>query len=546
VKKTLVLVLITGLLAASAKVVTTAASSGAASAATERHPYTTPHVLRYATGEDISNLNPHLATQATVGYMSSMTMAWLLKVGPDSKPVPELATVVPTEENGGISKDGLTLTYHLRKDAKWSDGVPFTADDVVFSIKTILNPATNEVGRDGWNLITKIDEPDKYTVALHLKKKYSPYVVTFFASAGANPCVLPVHLLGKLPNINNAAYNALPVGIGPFKYSVWRRADSVEMVADPLYFRGRPKLQKVIFKIVPDRNTVLLQLTTHEIDLWAEISAQYYDRVHALPETTVIKQPAFQYDHMDFNTTHAILADPRVRRALRYGIDRAEIKEKIRHGLGTLSDNIFGPNHPAYHPIPLSPFDINAGKKLLDEAGWVPGADGVRVKSGQRLSLTFATSAGTPDTDQQIELIRANWKPLGVEIDVQHYQSALMFQQPGGIVYAGKWDVILFAWTLDNFGDVSALYGCHDMPPNGQNVTRWCDKRADAAMEAFKQEYDPAKRNPYDYIVTDQVAADVPVVVMDIREQISAFNSDLKNWRPNPFTPFDNMMQVDI
>ncbi|MFN2459809.1 MAG: peptide ABC transporter substrate-binding protein [Candidatus Velthaea sp.] len=548
--KTFALIVAAGLLAACSRV-PDAASAGAGNAATvpspgARHAYTRPHELRYATAEDISGLNPHLVTQGVVFYMASLTMAWLVKTGPDSKPVPELATEVPTLANGGVSRDGRTITYHLRKDAKWSDGTPFTAGDVVFSVKTILNPATNEVGRDGWDLITKMDEPDQHTVVLHLKKKYSPYAVTFFSSAGANPCVLPKHLLEKLSNINNAEYNALPVGIGPFKYASWKRGDAVEMVPDPLYFRGQPKLRKITFKIVPDRNTVLTQLTTHEIDLWTPISASFYDRVKTLAGVNVVRRPAFQYNHMDFNTSHPIVSDRRVRAALRYGMDRDQIRVKIRHGLGRLSDNIFGPNHPAYHPIPVAPFDLARGKALLEEAGWKPGPDGVRVKNATRLALVVATSSGTPDTDQQIELIRATWKQLGVELTVRRYLSALMFAQPSGVVYSGKFDVIFFAWTLDSFGDLSQLYGCAAMPPHGQNDSRWCNPRADAAMHAFKEEYDEAKRNPYDYAVTDEIARDVPIVVLDVRDDIYAYNTDMHGWHPNPVAPFDDFMNVDI
>ncbi len=123
--------------------------------------------------------------------------------------------------NGGVSKDGLTITWHLRHGVKWSDGAPFDADDVVFSTNAVNNPANNEVGRDGWDLITKIDEPDKYTVVYHLKKPYSGYLPSFFGSAGANPCILPKHILGNLPNINTAPYNAKPIGIGPFRYVEW-------------------------------------------------------------------------------------------------------------------------------------------------------------------------------------------------------------------------------------------------------------------------------------------------------------------------------------
>jgi peptide/nickel transport system substrate-binding protein len=543
-KPFLALILAAGVCVGCARTTDTTAGAGAQG----RHAYTVPHVLRYSTAQDISGLNPHLVNQLVISYMSSMTMAWLIKTGPDTRPVPELATVVPTRANGGISADGKTITYHLRRDATWSDGVPFTADDVLFSIKTILNPATNEVSRDGWDLITRIDEPDKYTVALHLRKPYSPYAVTFFASAGANPCVLPKHLLASLPNINHATYNELPVGIGPFKYVRWKRGDSVEMVANPLYFRGKPKLERIIFRIIPDANTVLTQMTTHELDLWTPIRANFYGRVKSIPGVVAITQPAFQYEHLDFNISHPAVADPIVRQAVRLAMDREQIRREVRHGLGTISDNVFGSNHVAYHPIPLTPFDLARANALLDADGWLRGADGIRAKNGVRLALDLATSAGNPDYDAEIELLRPNWKKIGVDITVRHYLPSLLFalQPEGGILFGGKFDIAIFAWSLDSQGSLYALYGCAQVPPAGENDPRWCDPRADAAMHAFIEEYDEKKRNPYDYIVTDEIARQVPIVVLDIRDNIYAYNSDLKGWHPNPVAPFDDMMNVDI
>ena len=123
--------------------------------------WTHPHVLRYATAEDVSSLNPLLSQQTTLSMMSSLTMAWLIRWDRNNKPFPELATEVPSMQNGGISKDGLTITYHLRKGVKWSDGVPFTADDVVWTWHAIMNSANNVVSRLGWDRITRIDEPEK-------------------------------------------------------------------------------------------------------------------------------------------------------------------------------------------------------------------------------------------------------------------------------------------------------------------------------------------------------------------------------------------------
>jgi peptide/nickel transport system substrate-binding protein len=513
-----------------------------------RHSYTQPHVLRYATAEDIGTLNPHLSSQGAVGLLASLTMAWLVKSGPHNEPVPELATAVPTRANGGISADGRTITYHLRRGVTWSDGAPFDADDVVFSIKTIQNPATNEVGRDGWDAIDRVDEPDKYTVVLHLAKPYSTYAYTFFSSIGANPCVLPKHLLGALATINDAPYNALPVGIGPFRYVAWHRGDSVELEANPAYFRGLPKLQRIVFKIVPDRNTVLTQLQTHELDLWLPVSANFYDRAKAIAGVEVQREPSFTYDHLDFNVSHPVVAEAAVREALRYAIDRESIRLKVRHGLGSLSENIFGPTHPDTHQIPLVPFDLGKAKALLDRAGWTPGPDGIRRKKGLRLELVVAIPSGAPDTDAVIELIRQTWLQAGVALDVRHYPANLLFalEADHGILNSGLFDVTYFAYPLDGSGDVSTLFSCAAIPPAGENIRRYCDPVAERAMNAFKIEYDAAKQRPYDGTLADRIAEQAPEVVIDIRDAIFAYNSDLKNFHPNAVAAFDDMLEVDI
>jgi len=534
-------ILLIVVLAACTKVTTTGAGAG--------HSYTIPHELRYATAEDITGLNPHLGTQTVVFYMAELTMAWLLKTGAHNEPTPELATVVPSKENGGISRDGRTITWHLRQHVVWSDGAPFTADDVVFSTNVVLNPANNEISRSGWDLIAKVDEPDKYTVVYHLKKPYAGYAYQFFSSAGANPCILPKHLLGNLANINNAPYNSLPIGIGPFKYVQWKRSDFVEMVANPRYFRGSPKLHRIVFHIVPDRNTVVTQLESHELDLWAPVSANYYERVRAIPGITVLKQPGYYFGHIDLNLSHPPLRDVAVRTALRMAIDRELIKNKIRHGLGTVQDNMVSPTNPAFNPkVPTTAFNIPQANALLDRAGWRRGADGVRAKNGVRLALLFATSIGTPDADQMIELVRAWWHQIGVDVSVKRYPSPLFFgpYQEGGIVYAGKFDVITFQWSGDPQGDLYNLYDCGQFPPNGQNDVRYCNPKVSQAMAIFRTLYSFRERQPYANFIQEQLQKDVPTIVTQISDDIFAYNSDLRGFHPNQLSPFDDFMNVDI
>lgn len=503
-----------------------------------RHPYTHPHELRFAVATDIQGLNPLTHASGYEMYLAQLCMAYLIKTDANGDAtVPELVTEIPSQKNGGISADGKTITWHIRHGVKWSDGAPFDADDVVFTTNQVNNPANNIPSRDGWDQIVKVDEPDKYTVVYHLKAPYSSFAVTFFSTGGANPAVLPQHLLRGLPNLNDVPYNALPVGIGPFKYAVWKRGDSVVMERNPAYFRGAPKLDRIVFSIVPDRNTVLAQLRTHELDMWLPVSPHFYPQATAIAGIKGISQPSYFFDHLDFNLAHPVLQDRAVREALRYAIDRKTINEKVQNGLYILSESPVTPASKFYKNIPLVPFDIGRGNAILDAAGWKRGADGIRSKNGLRLSLTFASSTGSPDTDTIIEIVRSSWKALGVDFSVKRYLSSQFFAPApeGGIIYGGKFDVVFFAWGSDTNMDLSNLYACYRFPPDGQNDPRWCDRAATAAMDRAKTTYDQAKRAPDLARVQDAVFAAIPTIVMDARKELYVYNEDLKNWKPNPY-----------
>ena len=525
-----------------------AAPSAGGAAAVRHNAFTVPHTLRVGDIQDLVSLNPHLATATSLGNLSELTMAYLVRYDEHNRPVPELATEVPTQKNGLISKDGLRITWHLRRGVKWSDGAPFDGDDVVWTTNAINDTANNEIGRDGWDQIVKMDQPDKYTVVYHLKTPYSGFLPSFFGSAGANPCILPKHLLAKLPNINNADYNSKPVGIGPFRYVRWIRGDRIELERNPYYWRGLPKLERIVYRIIPDRNTLTTQLQTGEVDVWPYAGAGYYDRIRAIPTANVFRAPGFYYSHLDFNTAHPALRDPAVRRALEYATDRPTILQKVNHGTGALSQSQLTPASPMHGDRPLLPFDLAKANAMLDAAGWKRGADGIRAKQGVKLSFVWANYIGAPDQDQQIELVRQNWQQVGAQFTVQRYQSALFFApvEQGGPMYSGKWDVTAFAWGMTPDADYTPQNNCNGIPPKGQNVTRLCDARLQALLTKEKAAYDEPDRKRIIAQLDDRIDALVPYFVLYIRDDIHGYNKDLTGWHPNAVSPFDDMMNVDI
>jgi peptide/nickel transport system substrate-binding protein len=509
-----------------------------------------PSYLTIADGSgDVPTLNPHLFTETTLGYISQMTQAYLVKYDARNRPYPELVTVVPTQANGGISKDGDTITWHLRRGVRWSDGAPFTADDVVFSTQAVLNPRNNEVGRDGWNLITKVDEPDKYTVVYHLKRPYSPYIPTFFGSAGANPTVLPKHLLARYPNINNVPYNARPVGIGPFRIVDWKRADSIELEANPYYFRGPPKLRRVTYKLIPSRDTLLTLLQTRDVELWPEVPPSYIVQTKAISQVYTLVRSGIYYSHLDFNVTRPLVSDVRVREAVRYAIDRREMVEKISHGYAVLQESVV-PSVLPFAPkgIPFVEHDPAKARQLLDAAGWKPGPDGIRVKNGRRLALQFPYYTGSSTSDEIVELIRQELRAVGIEIQTRKYAPATFFAQyqSGGIVYGSKWDMTMFSWQGLPVADISNTVECNQIPPNGQNVLHYCNAKLDDLLEQVKRTYDERKQAQLLAEEVRIIVADVPTIVLSVLDNGYAYNPNLSGYDPGAFTPFDEMSNVRI
>ena len=529
-------------------VVTTVVATLPAPRALPADAATVAHTLRFAAGEEIATLNPDLTTQSVVSYLSEMTAAYAFRLDRQNRLVPELATVIPTDRNGGISKDGKTIVLHLRSGVRWSDGAPFTADDVAFTIAAMNDPANAIPSRTGFEQVTRVEEPDKSTAIVHLRAPYGAIVATLFASNGT-VAILPKHLLGSLRDMNDAPFNGLPIGIGPFRYAAWDRGDRITLERNPYYWRGRPALDRIVVKLLPDRNTVLTQLQAGGIDMWFPLSGSYLERVRAIQNVRVIRRPSYSINFLYFNVAGRVLSDPSVRLALRCGLNRVALHEKVAHDVGILQNVVVPTVDPsAPRDIAFTAFDASRANAILDAAGWRRGNDGVRVKKGTRLSLAFASSSGTPDVDVMIELIRTDWGAVGADVSVQRYQSSTLFgaYADGGILQTGRFDVAAVGIEVPAPFDIAGVFGCGAIPPRGTNYTRFCNSRLERIDRRYARTYDEASRRALLSRALHVIDASAPAIVLAGREDLFGVSNSIARFDPNAATPFDDMMHVDV
>ncbi len=453
--------------------------------------------LRVAINITPTQLNPILTQNTIEAFAEGLIFSMLVTHDQHHRQIPDLAATVPTLQNGGISKDGLTLTYHLRRGVTWHDGAPFTSRDVKFTWQAIMNPRNNVVSRRGYDLVRSMDTPDPYTVVVRMKQMYPPAVDTLFAENDSPMRVLPAHLLAKYPDLNHVAFNGAPVGTGPFKFVSWQRGDRIVLAANSAYFRGTPALKQLTLAIIPDDNTVEAQLKSGEAELAIEIPSAVYRDVGGAPNVRRQLADSPAYTAIMFNTQRPPLDDVRLRRALVLGLDRAAIVRDDTYGTATVATADLAPYYWAFdstlHP---APYDPARAKALLDAAGWRPGPDGVRVRNGTRLSLLMVYGIGSQTVRTITTEVQQMYRGIGVDLQLKGFDYATLYAaaQSGGILNGGKFDLAMYAWVSGADPDDSSQWTCAMIPPAGNNVSRYCSPAMEAAQRLALSTFDRTVR----------------------------------------------------
>ncbi len=493
--------------------------------------------LRIAIAEEPTTLNPLLELSDYENFITRMAFDRL--VTPDvtgKKLLPRLASVVPTVENGGISRDGKTIVYHLRHDVRWQDGVAFTSRDVAFSFAAVNDPKNNIVNRLGFDLISRVETPDPYTVVVRLHKPFAPAITTFFGD-GNTDAVLPAHRFGPGVDFNRAAFNSLPIGTGPFRIVRWLRGQQVELEAFDGYYRAKPKLRRIVVRFVSDEQTAIDLLRTHEIDVFSLASVSAYRYLRSVPGIAIALTANHGAATVTMNNLHAPLRDVRVRRAIVAAIDKRSLAQKITGGAATPATEDLPDFMWAYDPsVRAQAYDPAAARELLRAAGYVSGPSGIVAKNGIPLQLVLAFVATNASARAATVQIQSYLRAVGIDVVTKAYNGAQFFAGygAGGVLQNGTFDLAWYTMTLGIDPDSSGRFTCGAFPPIAQNYSRYCSPEMDAAEAIGVQNPEQAARKAAYARVQRLLARDAPIDFVFWPKNVDGYDARLKGFAPNP------------
>jgi len=493
--------------------------------------------LQFAIAADPQTLNPlflHPDAASVEQQVARLAFEPFIDLDAKGQPVPALLATVPDERSGGISRDGRTIVYRLRHGVRWSDGKPVTATDVLFTLHAILDPRNPVRSHEGYDLIDDAHARDPYTVVFHLKHAWAPAVMTYFSYGFSPQFVLPEHVLRNQAPLDRATFNDAPtVGDGPYRFVSWQRGDRLRYEANPLYWRGRPPIDALDVRVVPQPSTNLVLLQAGELD-WNLIAPVQLAVLRGKSGLGFVSVPTSVVAGLALNTAHAPLDDVRVRRGIAMSIDRNAISKKITLGVYPVTGEIQPQFSWAYDPSVKQPaYDPRAADALFDLLGWNRGPDGMRSKHGVPLQLLYVQFPESMTGVRVATAVQAALHDRGIAVSVKSVSNAQLFLPRTGMLASGDFDIAYVPWTMGADPDDSAVLSCN----GASNYMRWCNPGVDALERVALSETDRAARKRLYGRIAGIVANDVPIVYLFNARYLYAYRSRLHGFAPNAFLP---------
>ncbi len=487
--------------------------------------------------EEPDSLLPNSSSETFAAMVDYALWAPLVYGTPSGQLLPGLLTEVPSATNGGISADLKTWTLHFKSGLKWSDGQPLDARDMDFTWKLWGNKHYSP-----YNLINNLDiqsadvSSDNLTITFHLK---SP-LVSFMANwADGFYGPMPAHHFASMDpgTILKSPDNLNPsVVSGPFMMSESKPGDHYTLVRNPnsyLASQGLPYLNKVIFKIVPDQNTILSDLQAGSADSSWFLDVSKALVYKGLSNYTVVANPnTYLFEALYFDFHNKILANNQVvRQAMQLAVDQNTLISVARRGIGGPLCTDHSPlQEPGYTKGLVCPkFDLAKANQMLDAAGWVKGSDGVRSKNGQRLEFQYSTTAGNLWRSDDQLINQQNFAKIGIKLDIQDYPASTFFGPVLNDGKPGQYDIAEYETGNSYDPDDAGFFQCG----NPSNLTFYCNPAMDALYKQEQSTADPVARQAAFDKIHQLELTDVPFIVEFSSPDLAVHKNGTNNYAPS-------------
>jgi len=492
-------------------------------------------------GGEATQLNPVVATDGFSYIAEWPLFDSLVELDQSLNVRPLLA------ESWEVAKDGLAYTFKLKKGVKWHDGTPFTARDVAFTFYAVLNPKVTTPHRAyfdalaGFPELTNKDTPkrpedlavkpievvDDHTVRFRLR-----YPSGSFLAVLTNPRagIIPEHLL-KTADLNTTEFNRKPVGTGPFKFVEWRRGERLVMEANPQYHGGRPALDRLIFRIIPDSVVLLQELRAGGVDFIENPPLNEVARLKQTAGLKVLVADNTSYNYFGWRQDLEPFNDLRVRRALNHAIDVPTLVKEALQGYATIATGQFPPSSWAYDPaVKPYAYDPNRAKTLLAEAGFRPEGDGVLARNGKRFSFTIRHDQANQAVKDTAVIVQEYLKRVGVEAKLEPLDWPTFVKK----LFASEFEGIVVGWTNHHDPDPFAYTIWHSSQWKGRNFAHYKNPRVDELLEQARHTAVVAERKKHYAEFSKLLMEDAPYVFLYFPLQVFVTRQSYDGFLPIP------------
>ena len=483
---------------------------------------------------DISGLIPNITSDHSSIEIGSLIYTGLVTHDKDLKIVPDLA------EGWDFSKDCLELTFRLKRNARWHDGHPFTAEDVRFTHATMVDPRTPTAYKESFRQVKSVEVIDPHTVRITYPQPFAKAVMSWSMT------MLPKHLLqtwaaeGKLRE--SPQHQRSPVGTGPYRFKEWKSGEKIVLVANPDYYAGQPYVSRLVYRVIPSQATIFLELKAQGIDTVGRdgvggLTAVQFKRMTDYPafHKAYVKYrfPSNGYTYFGFNLKDPRFADRRVRHAFAHAINKQELIEGVLLGLGREATGPYKPGTwPYTDQVRRYPHDLAKARALLAEAGWVDtDGDGVVDKDGRPFAFEILTNQGNDERKKIAEIVQAALKQIGVKTDIRVVEWAVFLKE---YIKKRRFEAIVMGWGIGLDPDQYAVWHSSQTGPDDLNHISYANPEVDDLLEKGRSTCIQEERKMHYRRLQEVLAEDLPLVFLYFRDSLPTISSRVRGIEPAP------------